>query len=299
MISLLQLQYFQAVAQTGNLTQVAKTLHISQTTLSVMLTKLENELGVQLFDRRKSRIYLNSYGAAFLKHANIALDALNQGQQEITRMLEQESMTLSLCTSSEYTWESTILLFSSKYPEIHIAHHHDQMSLFVEGLLNQQFDFIIAGEDDIQSKDLEYRIIRNRSLCLCLPLSHPLADRKSISLSELGNIPMVNLTHDKPFQQFTNKLFAKAGISPPSAVECGYWMRSRFTSQGLGGAIINDIKVCRDNFPDHAFIPISDEFAHRNMALYWCKNRKFTTAMQKFFNFLGAHPFDDMVEEKC
>lgn len=53
MISLLQLQYFQAIAQSGKLTQTAEALCISQTTLSAMLTKLENELGVQLFDRRK------------------------------------------------------------------------------------------------------------------------------------------------------------------------------------------------------------------------------------------------------
>lgn len=296
MISLLQLQYFQAVARTGNLTRAAQELYISQTTLSAMLTKLEHELGAQLFDRRKSRIYLNAYGAAFLAHVNVALGALSQGQQEIIQMLERESETLSLCTSSEHTWEDTILLFSTEYPEIHIAHYHDQMSLFVERIMNHQFDFIITGEDDIQSEALDHRIIRNRSLCLCLPLSHPMASLESISLSELGDMPMVNLTHDTPFQQFVNKLFERAGISPPSMIECGYLMRARFTSQGLGAAIINDIKVCRDNFPNHAFIPISDEFAHRNMVLYWRRNRKFTPAMQMFYDFLLAHPFDDMIE---
>ena len=297
MISLLQLQYFQAIAQSGKLTQTAEALCISHTTLSAMLTKLENELGVQLFDRRKNRLYLNDYGESFLKYVRIALCALEQGQQEIRHMLTSESGTLSICTSSEHKWKDTILLFSAEYPEVHITHHYDQISRSLERIITSEFDFIIAGEDDLQSKDLEFRIIRSRSLCLCLLPSHPLASLKSISLLELGSMPMVNLTHDAPFQQFIDRLFSKAGVSPPSMVECGYLMRPHYTSKGLGAAIINDIKACRDNFPNHVFIPISDEFAHRNMALYWRKDREFTSAMQKFFDFLSLHPFDnDMIE---
>lgn len=296
MISLLQLQYFQAVAQTGNLTQAAKKLHISQTTLSAMLTKMENEMEIQLFDRRKSRIYLNTYGETFLKHVNMALAELEQGQQEIISMRAQKNSTLTVCTASEYIWGEAMLSFASKCPEVHITHYHDQISHFTEELLCHRIDFVIAGEDDIQSEKLEHCIIGTNRLCVCVFPSHPMANRKEISLSELSNVPMVNLTHDTPFQQFMDRLFVKAGICPPSSVECGYRARPRYTAQGLGVAVTNDVKICRDVFPGHIFIPITDTFSRRNIAIYWLRGRKFTFTMQKFYDFIKEYVRNNIVE---
>ena len=62
MISLLQLQYFLAMAEEGHLTRTAEKLFVSQSTLSSMISKLENELGVELFDRKNNRMILNKYG---------------------------------------------------------------------------------------------------------------------------------------------------------------------------------------------------------------------------------------------
>ena len=60
------LNYFRTVARLGNLSQAAKELYISQPGLSRYLTKLEQEIGVPLFERRKGRIVLNTYGQIFL-----------------------------------------------------------------------------------------------------------------------------------------------------------------------------------------------------------------------------------------
>ena len=64
-MELLQLQYFQAVARTGNITQAAKELYISQPCLSRSISRLEQSLGVALFDRKGRNIVLNQYGKAF------------------------------------------------------------------------------------------------------------------------------------------------------------------------------------------------------------------------------------------
>ena len=47
-----QLQYFKVIAETGSLTKAAETLHVSQPAMSAMLKKFEEELNVELFDRR-------------------------------------------------------------------------------------------------------------------------------------------------------------------------------------------------------------------------------------------------------
>ena len=58
-MDLMQLQYFKIIAETESLTRAAKILHVSQPAMSAMLKKLEEELGVELFDRSPNRIHLN------------------------------------------------------------------------------------------------------------------------------------------------------------------------------------------------------------------------------------------------
>ena len=61
-----KLNYIIAIAEERNLTQAAKRLYISQPTLTLYLNRLENELGVKLFDRTKSPVTLTDAGAYYL-----------------------------------------------------------------------------------------------------------------------------------------------------------------------------------------------------------------------------------------
>ncbi len=62
-MELLQLQYFQVIARTQNISAAADELHISQPSLSQLLKRLEQEVGSPLFDRIGKRIELNACGA--------------------------------------------------------------------------------------------------------------------------------------------------------------------------------------------------------------------------------------------
>ena len=60
------LEYFKIIAESGSLTKAAQQLHITQPAMSAMLKKLEEELGVELFDRSPNRIHLNKAGEVAL-----------------------------------------------------------------------------------------------------------------------------------------------------------------------------------------------------------------------------------------
>lgn len=67
-MELYQFLHFQTVAKYENFSRAAEVLHISQPALSMSIKKLELELGVQLFDRKKNKIHLNTNGKLALFH---------------------------------------------------------------------------------------------------------------------------------------------------------------------------------------------------------------------------------------
>ena len=74
-----QLKYFAAVARLGNISKAAQELYVTQPNLSKSIARLEEELGVPLFEHRKGKITLNDYGRCFLASVNLSLGELENG----------------------------------------------------------------------------------------------------------------------------------------------------------------------------------------------------------------------------
>ena len=69
-----QLEHFKAVAETENMSQAAEQIYITQSALSKSIAKLENEFGIQLFDRNKNSIRLNENGELVLEEVTMILN---------------------------------------------------------------------------------------------------------------------------------------------------------------------------------------------------------------------------------
>ena len=68
-MNLLQLEYFQEVAKVSSITQAAKALNISQSALSIMMNKLETEIGYPLFEKQGRNIVITPYGRNVLHNS--------------------------------------------------------------------------------------------------------------------------------------------------------------------------------------------------------------------------------------
>ena len=78
-----QLKYFQVLADAGNFTRASSELILSQSALSRSISRLENELGVPLFERKSHGVVLNRYGKIVLAHAQRAVGEIKEARQQI------------------------------------------------------------------------------------------------------------------------------------------------------------------------------------------------------------------------
>lgn len=293
MISFLQLRYFQALAEEQHLTRTAEKLYISQTTLSTMISRLERELGVRLFDRQGGGLRLNKCGKEYLQYVNGALLMLADGEKAV-RMLgrPEDTDTLSLAVSGTNAWGDTIIDFQRTHPAYRITQQSEAMPALLDNLLSGRLDMALVGVGDLQDSHLEHLVLQEGRILACLPRGHRLEGRGALHLSDLREEPIISTLRGLPYTAFCMDMFRQAGVTPRIAAECDYPMRPRLLNSGLGIALLYgpslEQPVVAEMFRPFPCIPLMDDCAVRRLALFWRGGRRLTPAMRDFIAFLKA-----------
>ena len=293
MISFLQLRYFQALAEEQHLTRTAEKLYISQTTLSTMISRLERELGVRLFDRQGGGLRLNQCGKEYLQYVNAALLMLSDGEKAV-RMLgrPEDPDTLSLAVSGTNAWGDAIIEFQRTHPAYRITQQSEAMPALRDNLLSGRLDMALVGVGDLRDSHLEHLVLQEGRIYACLPHGHRLEGRAALHLSDLKDEPIISTLRGLPYTIFCTELFRQAGITPRIAAECDYPMRPRLLDSGLGIALLYgpslEQPVVAEMFRPFTCIPIMDDCAVRRLALFWRSGRRLTPTMRDFIAFLKA-----------
>ena len=142
-----QLIQFQTIAKTSNLTKAADELHISQPALSISIKKLENELGIQLFERKKNKIILNDNGKIALEYASQIINQVNEMKRQLDELVHHE-FSLRIGFSDPGPLWYCAPLFSSDHPDYELTteQFNSNESLY-DLLINNKYDLIISDLD--------------------------------------------------------------------------------------------------------------------------------------------------------
>ena len=111
---------FLKIIETGSFSKAAEQLTYSQSTVTVQIQQLEEEIGVPLFEHRKGKIVLNDYGRCFLASVNLSLGELENGVRSIQRMYDAAQNILALGCSIDDLLPDVLRDFMPEHPEIGI-----------------------------------------------------------------------------------------------------------------------------------------------------------------------------------
>jgi LysR family transcriptional regulator, cys regulon transcriptional activator len=244
-----QLRSIREAARRGyNLTEVANVLFTSQPGVSRQIRELEEELGVEIFERNGKRLVgLTEPGKGILQIIERLLreaENLRQAGQEYSG---EESGTLTVATThtqARYALPRVVPSFRSDYPKVRIALQQSSPEHIAEWVISGKADVGIATEGLSQFEELVSFPCYRWHHVVVVPTGHPLANEESLTLQELAAYPLI--TYDSGFtgRGHIDQAFREAGLETDIVLTA---MDSdvirQYVSLGLGVGLVAEMAM--------------------------------------------------------
>ena len=218
-----QLKYFQHVAQTEHIGKASEDLHVTQPAISMSIKKLEDELGVELFDRSKKNIKINKYGQVYLKHVNAAMKELENGLKEIQTLQKNDQNRVTVMIPGHMLSTDITSRIISEIPGIVLQNLSIDYPRSIVGLNDGSIDMCLMPPS-VEGDRYTFYHLEKQPLCIITSLNHPLANIDEIDLSELSEEKFILYPVDTVPRQYFEDACRKYGFSPNVIFECNSLM---------------------------------------------------------------------------
>jgi DNA-binding transcriptional LysR family regulator len=216
-------KYFVAVAEELNFRRAAERLFMEQPPLSRQIRQLEDELGVELFQRNRQGVSLTAAGRAFLDEARLALAQAERAAQAARQADEAQRTKLvigfSICVFNRLL-SNVIQTFREIAPTVNISLTEASTAAQVQAIATKDIDVGFVHLP-VAHPDLCFETVLTEQLVAVLPEGHSLAELSEIPLHFLANEPFVLCPEQvKPdFYHQILRLCKQAGFQPKVAQE--------------------------------------------------------------------------------
>lgn len=292
-MELRQLKYFLLVSRLGSITKAAEQSHIAQPAMSISIQKLEEELGVRLFDRGQRKLLLTDAGHIFLQRAESIISQVQNAVIEMEDYQESKRGAMKIGIPAMLG----AFLFPYVFNKFQQDHPYLELTIIEEGTLTIT-TLLEQGELDVGiipattiSPRLETANITTGELCVCLPLNHPLSKLTRIPFRELRNQQFILFKEDTYSRQLiieecTKHRFAPRIVFSSSQIETVLGL----VEQGVGISFLFGLiaQKHRNIVSRPLTAPI---FIQAGIA--WNKNRYLSNAAQAFINAIRKYPFNE------
>lgn len=241
------LRYFRAVARNGNLTRTAEQLHLSQSALSLQIRKLEDRLGLALFERRGKQLHLTDVGRIALEYADRIFAA---GDELLSTLAQCGSSITALRVGSIATLSRNFQLqFLAPLlgcPEVRVTLRSGSVEQLLELLASHRLDVVLTNRAPPRTAQTPWIVHRLDDQQVGLVGAPEFAMGGEPIERLLETLPLIVPTPESAVREAFDALVERAAITPTIVAEVDDMAMMRLLARaGHGVAVIPPI-VARD-----------------------------------------------------
>ena len=292
-LSLRQVRYFIAAAESGQVSQAAVALNVSQSAVTAAIKGLEQTLETRLFDRHAAGVSLTYEGHQFLQHARNIVAAVNQATRAPRSARESASGRIRIgvtYTVAGYFLPPHLARFARVFPDIDIELTEAARLHIEDAMTSGELDIgvLLVSNLENSAEIASETLIRSRRR-LWLPTEHPLLSAETVSLEDVAKEPYVMLTVDEArhtaLRYWEGTRFRPREIFRTSSVEA---VRS-MVATGMGVTVLSDM-VYRPWSLEGQRIEtrtLVDPVPTMDVGLAWKRDATLTAATQAFYEYFS------------
>lgn len=286
-VSLRQLAYFVAAAETGSIAEAARAANVAQPSVSWAILKLEALLDLELFVRQHAKgVSLTAAGHRLLPQARSILRMAEEFEASAKTQAHELTGTLTVgcySTLAASYMPRIIAEFARQHPKVRIMIHEDTVDDMLKKLASGTIEIALAYDVDLPDDLLKLRI-HGALPHVVLPDGHPLLERPALSLLDLRDEPFI-LLNSKPAEHYFLSLFEAVGVMPRIAhTSPSFEVVRSLVAQGLGYSVLvtqprTDLSY--DGLRIHRR-PLTDALPEQNMCTVRAPTARMTRRCQAF-----------------
>lgn len=272
------------------MTEAAENLNVAQSAVSYQMTKLEEELGVKLLERVGRNIKVTQIGTIFLQYVKSSLKTLDEAKGIIDEYLDPQAGTIKIgypTSLSRYWLPTVISAYKNDVPNVNFHLRQGSYANLIDAVKNGEIDLAFLGPVPTNDPELEARVLFMENIVALIPSQHPLANEKSISLSDLRTDSFVLFPKGYILRKLAVEACREAGFDPEITSE-GEDMDALkgLVSAGIGVSLLPE-STFYDSTPRFTVkIPILSPKPRRTVGVIIPKHRELPPAERNFYQFL-------------
>jgi len=284
-VTLRQLQYVVAVADTRSFRRAAELCAVSQPSLSAQIAQLEDAAGARLFERDRRRVLLTPAGEGLVAQARRVLAEADEWMDAAARMGDPLNGRLRvglIPTISPYLLPEIAPALRRSFPRLQLAWVEDKTAALMAGIAAGKLDAaVVALEADLG--DVEHAVIGHDPFVLATPRRHPLGTAaKPARLEDLGEAEVLLLDDGHCFREQVLTLCSNSSVREREFRATSLSTLTQMVAAGVGVTLLPLIAVAAENRRGELEIrPLAPPAPGRTIGLAWRRKSPISAALQR------------------
>ena len=285
------LEIFNTVARLQSYRKASAELHISQPALSTEVKKLEEQIGLQLFDRIGNRIYLNRNGQMLQEYTCQIFTIVDNMKQRIEDEKNHIGGTINIGASNTpatYILPELMSEFTSIYPDVRFNMNVGSTSEIAGQIKDGQIDLAINGGKTRYSAQIQVERLIDDSLIVIASSSNPLSDIKKVCRKDLADQNFIVHKANSQLYIFYEKMIHQLGISEKIGMSLGSIEAIKTAVlMNVGIALVPKVSVASElKNGELCIVPLSLSEMDYPYSMIYNRSKALSTPAQKFLNFV-------------